>query len=427
MSEERFEVIIIGAGLAGLSAAYRLAKEGRKVLVLEKGPYGGSKNVSGGRIYTYALDKLMGNDWKGKAPLERPITSEYLMMMNDKDAMTIETTVNESDGESYSVLREKFDKWLQAQAEAAGAMVIGGATVDGLIIRDGKVCGITSLGEEIECDLVIDAEGANPIVAERAGIIDPIKIENMAVSAKYVIKLDKKIINDRFNLEDNQGAAMLGMGDANKGEFGGLFLYTNIDTISIGLVLGSKQWKESGKHLPDAIEDLKEHPTIGRYLKGGEVVEYTAHLVPEGGWNSLSTFADDGILITGDAAGLCLNRGFTIRGMDYAILSGIAAADAANRALEEGNFSKEFLQNYEARLQQGVLKDFKTLRNAPHYMGNSNELFTTYPELAINLMQNLYSVDGNPAKSVVGIVRKSLRGVNLVDVARDALKGVRSL
>lgn len=427
MSEERFEVIVIGAGLAGLSAAYRLAKAGRKVLVLEKGPYAGSKNVSGGRIYTYALDKLMGNDWKGKAPLERLITSEYLMMMTDKDAMTIETTVNDADEESYSVLREKFDKWLQAEAEAAGAMVIGGATVDGLIIRDGQVCGVTSLGEEIECDLVIDAEGANPIVAERAGIIDPIKIENMAVSAKYVINLGKKVINERFNIEDGQGAAMLGMGAANKGEFGGLYMYTNIDSISIGLVLGSKQWKESGKHLPDAIEDLKEHPTIGRYIKDGDVVEYTAHLVPEGGVNSFSNFCDNGILVTGDAAGLCLNRGFTIRGMDYAILSGIAAADAADRALAEGNVSKEFLNNYEARLQHMVIKDFKLLSKAPDYMGNSNHLFTTYPKLAVGLMQNLYKVDGNPAKSVIGIVRKSLRGVNLIDVAKDALKGVRSL
>lgn len=75
MSEERFEVIVIGGGLAGLSAAYRLSKAGRKVLVLEKAPYSGAKNVSGGRIYTYALDKLMGDAWKD-APLEHEINQE---------------------------------------------------------------------------------------------------------------------------------------------------------------------------------------------------------------------------------------------------------------------------------------------------------------------------------------------------------------
>ena len=106
MSEERFEVIVIGGGLAGLSAAYRLSKAGRKVLVLEKAPYSGAKNVSGGRIYTYALDKLMGNEWKD-APLEREINQEFLMMMNDEDAVVIDTTTNAFGNQSYSLMMIK--------------------------------------------------------------------------------------------------------------------------------------------------------------------------------------------------------------------------------------------------------------------------------------------------------------------------------
>lgn len=427
MSEERFEVIVIGGGLAGLSAAYRLAKAGRKVLVLEKGPASGSKNVSGGRIYTYALDKLMGNEWKGQAPLEREINSEMLMMMTDEDAVTIETTVNKLGEQSYSVLRARFDKWLEQKVEEAGGLVIGGATVDGLIRKNGQVCGVTVGEEQLECDLVIDAEGVNAIVAEREGIIAPIDPENVAVSAKYVIRLSEQIINERFNTESGKGVAMLGMGSANKGIFGGLFMYTNIDSISIGLVQGAQQWKEAGFSLPDAIEDLKQHPTIGRYLEGGEVVEYTAHLVPEGGYDAFSEFCADGILITGDAAGLTLNRGFTIRGMDYAIMSGIAAADTAIKALAKGNFSKEFLKSYEARLNQGVIKDFKTLRNGHDYMSNSDNLFTVYPQLLLEVMQSLYQVDGTPADSVMKMVRKDLRNVNLLSVGKDLLKGVRSL
>ena len=180
MSEERFEVIVIGGGLAGLSAAYRLSKAGRKVLVLEKAPYSGAKNVSGGRIYTYALDKLMGDAWKD-APLEREINQEYLMMMNDEDAVIIDTTTNALGNQSYSVLREKFDKWLAGTVEEAGGLVIGGACVDGLIRKDGRVCGVTVGEESLECDLVIDAEGVNALVAERAGVIDPIRLENIAV------------------------------------------------------------------------------------------------------------------------------------------------------------------------------------------------------------------------------------------------------
>ena len=199
MSEERFEVIVIGGGLAGLSAAYRLSKAGRKVLVLEKAPYSGAKNVSGGRIYTYALDKLMGDEWKKDAPLEREINQEYLMMMNDEDAVIIDTTTNALGNQSYSVLREKFDKWLAKKVEEAGGLVIGGACVDGLIRKDGRVCGVTVGKEELECDLVIDAEGVNAIVAERAGVIDPIRLENIAVGIKSVIRLKESVINDRFN------------------------------------------------------------------------------------------------------------------------------------------------------------------------------------------------------------------------------------
>lgn len=426
MSEERFEVIVIGGGLAGLSAAYRLSKAGRKVLVLEKAPYSGAKNVSGGRIYTYALDKLMGNEWKD-APLEREINQEFLMMMNDEDAVVIDTTTNAFGNQSYSVLRGRFDKWLAGKVEAAGGLVIGGATVDGFIRRDGRVCGVTVGKEELECDLVIDAEGVNALVAERAGVIDPIRLENVAVGIKSVIRLKENVINERFNTESGKGAALLGMGSANQGLFGGLFMYTNKDTISIGLVQDSKTWKENGLHLPDAMEALKEHPIIGKYIDGGELVEYTAHLIPEGGYNAFSEFCGDGILVTGDAAGLCMNRGYTVRGMDYAIMSGIAAAETAEQALTKGVFTKEFLGMYEARLEHNTLADFKTAKKGHSYMANTEHLFTTYPEMAIKALQSLYKVDGSAIEGTVKTVVKSLPKVKVFSVAKDAIKGVMSL
>lgn len=427
MSEEKFEVIVIGGGLAGLSAAYRLAKAGKEVLVIEKGPNCGSKNVSGGRIYTYALDALMGDEWKGNAPLEREITNEMLMLMTDEESMVIDTSVNAQEGRSYSVLRNRFDAWLAEKCEEEGAMVIGGSTVTDLIRRDGRVVGVKVGEEELEADMVIDAEGVNALVAERAGIIAPIRMENIAVAAKYVIRLSEKQINERFNTVKGKGVAMLGMGTANKGIFGGLFMYTNTDSISIGLVQDSKSWKEHNFHLPDAIEDLKQHPTIGRYLAGGEVVEYTAHLIPEGGYDAFSEFVGDGIIVAGDAAGLCMNRGFTVRGMDYAIMSGIAAADTALAALEKGIFTKDFLQSYVKRLESTVINDFKTLRKGHDYMAHSQNLFTVYPQLAIKVMHSLYNVDGKPAKGVMKLLMEDMKGESLIGMAKDALKGVRSL
>ena len=426
MSEERFEVIVIGGGLAGLSAAYRLSKAGRKVLVLEKAPHCGEKNISGGRIYTYALDKLMGDEWKD-APLEREINQEFLMMMNEEDALVIDTTTNALGNQSYSVQRSHFDRWLAKKVEEAGGLVIGGATVDGLIRKDGRVCGVTVGDEELECDLVIDAEGANPIVAERDGVIDPIQLENYAIGIKSVYRLSEEIINDRFNTDTDKGAALLGMGSANQGLFGGLFMYTNKKTISIGLVQDAKTWMDSGLKIQDAMELIKDHPLISKYIEGGALVEYTAHLIPEGGYDAFSEFCDDGILVTGDAAGLCMNRGFTVRGMDYAIMSGIAAADTADQALTKGVFSKDFLSMYTARLEHNVLNDFKTLKRGHNYMANSEHLFTTYPDLAISALQSMYKVDGGALHGVVKTIVKGLPKIKVFSVAKDAIKGVLSL
>ena len=426
MSEERFEVIVIGGGLAGLSAAYRLSKAGRKVLVLEKAPHCGEKNISGGRIYTYALDKLMGDEWKD-APLEREINQEFLMMMNEEDALVIDTTTNALGNQSYSVQRSHFDRWLAKKVEEAGGLVIGGATVDGLIRKDGRVCGVTVGDEELECDLVIDAEGANPIVAERDGVIDPIQLENYAIGIKSVYRLSEEIINDRFNTDTDKGAALLGMGSANQGLFGGLFMYTNKKTISIGLVQDAKTWMDSGLKIQDAMELIKDHPLISKYIEGGALVEYTAHLIPEGGYDAFSEFCDDGILVTGDAAGLCMNRGFTVRGMDYAIMSGIAAADTADQALTKGVFSKDFLSMYTARLEHNVLNDFKTLKRGHNYMANSEHLFTTYPDLAITALQSMNKVDGGALHGVVKTIVKGLPKIKVFSVAKDAIKGVLSL
>lgn len=427
MSEDKFQVIIIGAGLAGAAAAYRLAKAGVEVMVVDRGSEPGAKNMTGGRLYTHALEKLMPDSWKG-APLERDITREMIMMMTPQSSMSIDSLFPTMNQHSYSVLRGRFDPWLAAKAEEEGAMIIPGTTVDALIIRDGKVCGIRTGEEELEADLVISAEGVNAIVAERAGLIKPIDVKDIAVGVKYVYQLSEKIINERFNTESGKGAALLCAGECTKGISGGAFLYTNKESISLGLVIDSNGWKKSKLPIADIAEEFKQHPAIARYIEGGELIEYSAHLIPEGGINSLPQLFQDGFLITGDAAGLVVNRGFTVRGMDYAILSGIAAAETAIEAIEANNYSKSFLKKYEDKLGQVVLKDLQTFKHSHDYIGHSQHLFTTYPEIATGLMKNLYSVDGGPAKSVVGLVKDSIKGkMPVLSVLKDAIKGGKAL
>ncbi|MBM4761279.1 FAD-dependent oxidoreductase [Bacillus sp. B15-48] len=427
MSEDKFQVIIIGAGLAGAAAAYRLAKAGIEVMLVERGSQPGAKNMTGGRLYTHALEKLMPDDWT-KAPLERDITREVIMMMTAEDSMSIDSLFTDISQPSYSVLRAKLDPWLSGKAEEEGAMVIPGTTVDGLIIREGKVCGIKTGGEEIEADLVISAEGANPIVAERAGLIKPVQAKDVAVCLKYVYQLTEEKINDRFNTESGKGTAMLCAGDCTKGISGGAFLYTNTDSISVGLVVDSNGWKNSKLPLAEIGEEFKQHPAIARYLQGAELVEYSGHLVPEGGYHSLPQLYSDGFLVTGDAAGLVVNRGFTVRGMDYAILSGIAAAETAIEAIDSSNYSKSFLAGYQGKLEEVVLKDLKTFKNSHDYIAHTEHMFTTYPAVATKLMKGLYSVDGNPTKSVMDVVKENVKGkIPVFSVLKDALKGGKSL
>lgn len=427
MAEEKFQVIVIGAGVAGSAAAYRLAKAGREVLVVDRGKAPGAKNMTGGRLYTHALNELMPGEWTD-APLEREVTREILMMMTTEGSVAIDSTFLSMNQQSYTVLRAQFDAWLAAKAEEAGAMLIPATTVDGLIIKDGKVAGIKTGDEELEADLVISAEGVNALVAERAGLIKPVEVKDIAVGVKHVFKLSEDVINERFNTVSGKGVAMMCVGECNKGISGGAFLYTNKDSISLGLVVDSHSWKNSKLSLAEVAEELKQHPVIARYIEGGELVEYSAHLIPEGGFKSLPELCADGFLLTGDAAGLVVNRGYTVRGMDYAILSGIAAADTANEAIDAGDYSKGFLKRYENKLQQKVLNDLKTFKNSHDYIAHSRHLFTTYPSLAVEIMKNLYNVDGKPAKRIVSLVKQTIAGkLPYFDVFKDIVKGGKSL
>ncbi len=154
MSDEQFEVIVVGAGLAGLAAAYTLAKAGKEVLVIERGTVAGSKNVSGGRLYSYALE-LIEPGLTAQARLERAITHEQLMLLEDNRSVTLEYTDPSFNGEipqSYTVLRAVFDEWFAEQVEAQGVFIAAGVHVDGLIEEEGKIVGVIAGEDEMRAE-----------------------------------------------------------------------------------------------------------------------------------------------------------------------------------------------------------------------------------------------------------------------------------
>ena len=409
---EKFDVIIAGSGLAGLAAAYTLSGKGVEALVLERGDYPGAKNVTGGRLYVNPVRDLFPELWNG-APLERFITHEGATLMAKERSVTVDYSGSELRAEphqSYSILRAKFDRWLAEQAEARGAILLTKVRVDDVIKEKGGIAGVLAGGDELRADVVIACDGVLSLIPEKAGLRSSGLPHDYALGIKEVIALDSGIINDRFNLEGNEGAARLFVGEVTQGRFGGGFLYTNSESISLGIVIGIQDLLGDGAAMdvPALLESFKQRSEIAPLIRGGATVEYAAHVIPEGGFRALSHLYGNGILVAGDAAGLALNIGFTVRGMEYALASGYFAAQTVLKARETGNFSTKTLSLYKRLLEESfVLEDFKNFQETPAVVGNPR-FINHYPEMIGDLMREIYAVPAGPKNRLYPTIRKHL-------------------
>jgi len=408
---EQFDVIVVGGGLAGLAAAYTLAGEGQEVLVLERGDYPGAKNVTGGRIYINPIRALFPDLWE-KAPLERHIAHEEVCLMDQSRSLTIRyagSELNQEPYQSYSVLRGKFDKWFAKQAERKGAVIISKSRVDNLIIENSQVKGVIAGGEELRANVVIACDGVLSIMAQKAGLRTPAQSKNFAVGFKEVIEMDRDLIEKRFNLEGDEGAARLFMGDVTAGKFGGGFLYTNQESLSLGIVVGIDALTEEKPHnAPELLDKFKQRPEIARLINEGQTVEYSAHVIPEGGLKAMSKLYGNGILVAGDAAGFSMNIGVTVRGMEYAMASGYYAAKAAIEAQAKNDFSAATLNIYETLLNNSfVMADFRNFKESLDVL-EYPPLFEHYPTLIGNIMRDLYEVPAGPKGKIYPTIKKYL-------------------
>jgi electron transfer flavoprotein-quinone oxidoreductase len=169
---EKVECIVVGGGLAGLVAAYGLAREGVEVMVLERGNYAGAKNVTGGRLYMRPLRRIYPELWDDM-PFERPVARELITMLGDGAATTVELASERLSGpspQSYTIQRAKLDQWLADKATAAGAMVVTDMKADELL-RDGeRVIGVRAGGDEVGAEVTIIAEGVLGLLSGGAGL-----------------------------------------------------------------------------------------------------------------------------------------------------------------------------------------------------------------------------------------------------------------
>ncbi len=429
MDEEKFDVIVVGAGPSGSVASYYLAKAGLQVLQVERGAYAGAKNVSGGRLYGYVLPEIFPDgEWK-EAPLERCITKEKLVFMTDKGAVTVEFYHKDFKGEpcnSYTVIRAKLDKWLAERAEEAGALLATGINVDELVVENGRFVGINAGGDIMKADAIVLAEGALGLLAEKHGLRKMPKPEDVAVGVKEIWSLSKEKINERFNLEGDEGAVLHLAGFPSKFLRGGAFLYTMESVISMGVVFFIADVPNIGKQLHETVEDLRLHPYIYPLIEGAQLVEYSAKTVPEA-FLLADKIYGPGVLLTGDAAGFLFNLGFTVRGMDLAMLSGKIAAETIIELKKKNSFEPNSFALYEKKIKESLIwRDYKVFKDAHHVLSDP-KVFSEYPEIAIRVAKRIFEYNGTRAETIYQALRRELGLLKMLKLGLHGFKMVRKL
>ena len=422
-----FDVIIVGAGPAGSLAALKLARAGLSVVMVERGKHPGAKNMFGGLLHnTPVLDEMLPG-FRDRAPLERHIYKKVLAFMTPQSAVSLSFENENFDKppcNGYTVFRPVFDSWLASEAVKAGALLLCDCAAADIIRENGRVAGITVKGREGELrgKIVIAADGVLSFMAKKAGLRQDFRSSNMGVGIKLLLSLPEATINERFHLVRDEGADISFLGAAGDMRGGG-FLYTNRESVSIGLVVHLDSLKSSGKTPYDTLNDFLQHPSVKKLVKGSTPLEYSAHLIPEGGFNALPPLYTDGLMLAGDAAGLCYTNGINLEGINLAMTSGVLAAETAIKALEANDFTARTLSLYKKKLDDSfVLKDMKTFKNAAGMM-RLERLFQTYPNVLAGVMEKMYRADGVPRSKLLRLARReALKKVGLKDLIADAIK-----
>ena len=396
MDKNKIQVIVVGAGPAGVSAAITIAKAGKQVLLVDRSDNIGDKNVFGGCIYTKQTAEIFYN-FLDEAPLERAITEEKIIMLTDTNSTDISHRFNTSDNcLAYTVVRSKWDRWCVEQAQKEGVYYAPKTLVKELLFENGKVVGIKTQFEKYYSDIVIIADGVNSLLAKQIGLRNELTDKDVTLNIKEVYRLPKQRLEDRFKVNSNEGVAAKILGGPLKDMFAMGFMYTNKDTISLGFGVSLDELKKQKIKPYELMDKLKSHPSIACYIKDAEFIEYSAHMIPEGSFDKIPKVFDNGVMIVGDAAGFVNNVHF--EGTNLAMLSGKLAGETAIFALEKYDVSSSVLSMYYKKLKDSIIiKDLKTHNNTITTLKKNIKTITTlYPELMSEALSVIACPDGIP-------------------------------
>jgi electron transfer flavoprotein-quinone oxidoreductase len=402
-----FDVIVVGAGPAGSATALSLARKGVNVLMLEKGKVPGERNMTGGVLYGeftrgYGMIDLVP-DFEKSAPVQRRIISNEVFVLSHPDwdggkfryyRMTENSLPSKAGffpmgfdtGHDYTVLRRSFDRWLADYAVRAGAMLATETTAEGLLMEGGAVVGIRTTHEEIRADLVVDCSGVTSTLVSEAGLRENLVPRQLYHGIKRVYSLEPETLEKRFRVRPGDGRAIFFLGPFMHGIGGGSFLYTNLDSLSVGIVASmdsmirgtTENFTEVGK-LADTLDDLAGHPMLAELLEGADVEEYAAHNVPKGYKCILKRPYADGFMAAGDALGSFVKIGPMIDGMRRAIASGMMAAETYVRASSSGSFRGRNLAHYRDLLSP--VYDDVNRSGRDGFIAESSVVYSTLPKL----------------------------------------------
>ncbi|MBN7772497.1 FAD-dependent oxidoreductase [Clostridium aminobutyricum] len=423
---EKFDAIIVGAGVAGLAAAYTMAKEGLHVIVLEKGQHPGSKNVMGGVLYRQMMDEIIPDFWK-EAPIERPIVEQRFWMLAKESVVQTGYRGMEWSQPPYNnftVFRSKFDHWFASKCVEAGALIICETTIKECIIENNHVIGVRTdrPDGDLYADVVILADGVNSLLGKSLGYHREWRKDEVALAVMEELKLPSQKIEDRFNLDKGMGATIEIFGDGTLGMVGTAFIYTNKEHLSIGCgTLLSEMSKKQVKPY-ELLDYLKQHPMIKPLIAGAEPCEYYAHLIPEGGYKSIPKLVGDGVIVVGDAAQFV--NGIHREGSNLAMTSGRYAAETVIRAKKLGSFNESALSYYKDLIYQSyIAKDLKKYKNASHTMETNPAIFNHYIPAANKVMSEMFTVDGISKSQKQKLAMKHItKERSLLRVAIDGIK-----
>ncbi len=430
----KVDAMVIGGGPAGLSAAYTMASAGLETIVIERGEYAGAKNV-GGLLYGTVLNRMIPNFFE-KAPIERCVARRELIFLGVGEHMRLSFGAEEWTrppfNNTFIVHRSQFDRWFAQQVEGAGATLLEGTVAESLVYDGGgderRVVGVRVRGgEEFFADIVILADGANALVTEQArkdlNLRSGRVKQDYAVGVKEIIALPRGRIEDRFNLESNEGAALDFFGVPFEGIIGGGFLYTARESLHLGFAARIETLARARLSPYEVMERFKAHPVVRSYIASGELLEYSAHMIPEGGYNAVGELTGPGVIIAGDAAGF-VNMSLYKEGTNHAMESGRAAGETAIEAKRAGNFSRDALTAYETRIRKTVAwKDLRRFRRVPEVLENCPNLLSLYPRKVNRLLIDFFTVtEASKQENQRQAIRSFLRGLPKFRFVRDIIR-----